>query len=754
MGQPRDGVEQEQSCSGFLGVVEKVHRPRAASPLIVSTWLVLLCVAGLAMAARASGESCPNEKFRTGPSATLPDCRAYELVTPMNLGRTQDLTFGSVGEDAAVSADGDHVALSVLVPVGPEPSVHGARAVFLRNPELGWEMHSAVEPGAGGQDLEMSLFGPDLSRVAFTSVLDLNFGEVSADRTLEAGPVGGRYTPIASIPQSDYTEFLGASSNFGDVLFTSTDHEPSLGSEPLLSGAERTAAEATDSEAPNLYDWTNGHLELLNFRTKGPPFNPCGATLGGDTTLELNNYSSVNAVSANGSKIFLTSPAPGEQAAGPGCTEPAHLYMRLEGGEPIEISAPAPEINLQSSEIKPVRYNYATPNGSSVFFNTETPLTAGESPAEKTENKLFEYDTEAPEGERLKLVAAGIPIAYGVGIDYGQGLFFSEDGSAVYVESATNGNGVREIYRIETGTGKHTFVARAGEPHGTAEPSYATPHGDFFLFTADGRSGEDGVEDEPRGAGHNEMYRYDNTDGNVICVTCGEETAPAQGAVIEPETLFFSHQNDAPALTPIAENGQMVFFQTTAQLVPQDRNSTETDYTNANGHPGLDVYEWEADGSDSCELAQGCTYLLSSGESLGPSAFLGASRSGSDVFFATPAQLVPQATPEFDNIYDARIDGGFPPPTPPLKCTSCQGVGSPAPLFNVPASVSFMGAGNPAPPVVKPTQTQELAKALKACRKKRLKRKRVACERQAKTRYGAAEPKASRSNSSTKRGSK
>jgi hypothetical protein len=149
----------------------------------------------------------------------------------------------------------------------------------------------------------------------------------------------------------------------------------------------------------------------------------------------------------------------------------------------------------------------------------------------------------------------------------------------------------------------------------------------------------------------------------------------------------------------MSENGQEVFFQTSSRLVPQDTNSTLTQ-NGVGGAPGMDVYEWEADGAGGCSLSQGCTYLLSSGQDVGPAVFLGASLNGENVFFATAAQLVPQATPEFSNIYDVRVEGGLAPPPAESECLSCQGVGSPPPLFSPGASLTFTGAGNPAPPAV------------------------------------------------------
>jgi hypothetical protein len=653
---------------------------------VTAVGFVLACVLASTGTALAASARCPNAQFRVGRSAGLPDCRAYELVTPENLGRTQALSFtgGAGGTEAAAAGDGEAVVLYTLAPLEPNASAptsySGARDVFSRNPGVGWETKSIVAPGTSGYGVAPRLYSPDLTRVAIETLpaqLNVASSEIPPYQTLEVGPVGGPYTAMATVLSSTPPELLGASADLGHVLFTSADHEL-----PLSGAPEEAAAKETDSHANDLYAWSDGRLQLTN-AWNGKLVNRCGAVLGAGFHDAGITFETVNAVSSDGSRIFFTAPeGQTEQNVGePGCDEPGQLYMRADDGEPIDVATPEP--GVQVSTVSPVRYNFATPDGSKVFFNTEMALTSDDT---SNANKLFEYDADGPEGKRLKRIASGVPAERGVGLPEAAGFIFSEDGSTVYVVYGTQT--AQEITRYSTITGEGAHVAHIEDTAGQSSRSYSTSNGEFFLFP--GKR----VENDPRGAGHLELYRYSHADGSVICVTCGTGVAPEQGRAVTMESLstVLETPDALPAVTEISENGQEVFFETSAQLVPQDQNSTAVFPRFV---PGMDVYEWEADEAGGCELAQGCTYLLSSGEASGPSTLIDASANGDDVFFESPAQLLPQATPEFPNIYDARVDGGFAPPPRARECLSCQGVGSPPPLFSPGASGTFTGVGNP-----------------------------------------------------------
>jgi hypothetical protein len=205
-----------------------------------------------------------------------------------------------------------------------------------------------------------------------------------------------------------------------------------------------------------------------------------------------------------------------------------------------------------------------------------------------------------------------------------------------------------------------------------------------------------------------------------------------------------------------------LFFDSGDALVGRDDNGRQ------------DVYEWEEPGSgvgDSCsrssagfsESAGGCVFAISNVAGDYESFFLDASPSGDDVFFATEDQLVPEDTDAHVDIYDARVGGGFPVTVQPPACDngdSCKGPVSGQPeVFVAPASATFSGVGNLAPvPSVTPSKpavesrAEKLAKALKVCRVKKNKHKRLVCEALARKRYGPVK-KAKKSDSVSGRAS-
>jgi hypothetical protein len=413
--------------------------------------LIAVITAGVALAfapaAMAAGK-CPNEEFRTGASAKLPDCRAYELVTPEELGRSQAITF-TIADHAIPSINGERLALQTFAPLEPGPDALGTRAVFSRTAQ-GWTATSLVPPEFGGRDLEMygenGLLSPDLSQVAFRSEVPLNQQERHNSPTFyEAGPVGGPYALVAEIPvRTGVVSFAGANAGtasvppFTDVLLESQDHQL------LPEGPERKLAEKAEPGAFDLYDWTGGALRLVNVQGEGADvkmLNSCGdGALGAGES--ANSPSAVSAVSADGSKIFFSS-----------C---GRLYMRVDGSETVEVSAPQ-GIEPGASERSSVSFNVADAQGTEVVFNTTTPLLPGET---TSANKLFIYDTVT---HGLRLIGEGIT-AGTVGTGY-RVVLLSEDGSAVYYSVGES------IYRYETQTGKTSFIATTATPSGGAEAS-------------------------------------------------------------------------------------------------------------------------------------------------------------------------------------------------------------------------------------------------------------------------------------------
>ena len=140
----------------------------------------------------------------------------------------------------------------------------------------------------------------------------------------------------------------------------------------------------------------------------------------------------------------------------------------------------------------------------------------------------------------------------------------------------------------------------------------------------------------------------------------------------------------------MSDDGSRLFFNSVDPLLPGDSNGKQ------------DVYQWEAPGTGSCHVGDadyfasngGCLNLISSGESSRDSEFVDASSNGNDVFIRTESSLV-KADPGLVDIYDARVNGGFPEAegTAPCEGQACQNPPA-APEAKTPASAQYSGPGN------------------------------------------------------------
>ena len=262
----------------------------------------------------------------------------------------------------------------------------------------------------------------------------------------------------------------------------------------------------------------------------------------------------------------------------------------------------------------------------------------------------------------------------------------------------------------------------------------------------------------PRAVACEELFRYHTGkagEPSLTCVSCNPAgSAAVSDALLTGEGGGVSEENDPVLSRNLSEDGGRVFFQSEEALLPSDTNHT------------TDVYEWEADGEGSCQTDtqdDGCVYLISSGSSTEQSYFGDASANGDDVFFFTRQALTASDSDNNVDVYDARVDGQEPPPCNPAEeecekkteppcetAEECKPPPSEPPAKPYPATAAFTGPGNLTPSLTEETpvkktivkkklsNAQKLAAALKACRKDRAHKKRVACEKQARSKYAPA----------------
>lgn len=633
--------------------------------------------------------ACPNEEFRSGFSARLPDCRAYELATPSTKLSSQPIGSGPP------ATDGNAIKFETSEPL-PNATTGGAHYVATRGAG-GWSAEDLIplESYTGilcsTEDNSVPAESDDLSKALVSIGKDTRAskgGEGAAFDSCNAEglqvapgePVGyenlllrdsqtGTYQ-LVNLPPPGVTpadaHFKGASADLSHVVFSEMA--------PLTANAPHGVE--------NLFEWDEGVLRLVSVLPDGTP-------VVGSLAEGREGEDGGQAISTEGSHVLFTSGG--------------NLYVRIDGERTVQVDENQGGSGTSGGGV----FQTASGDGSRVFFTDQSQLTE-DSSAAGGEPDL--YECALPEGAsqcQLTDLTVAKPTEHAdvlqisaLGSKDSSHLYFTargalasnkreyeDTGGHVVVEEAKGGE--NNLYLDNAGT--VTFIATLAEGDGSGPVS---PDGRWLAFASSkSLTGYDNGSTE-------EIFLYDSDSGELVCASCNPSgEAPTSGGQFS-RTLGI----DSRALS----DGGRLFFETSDALVPSDTNGQ------------IDVYEYE----------DGRLSLISSGTSSTESTFSGASESGDDAFFVSTQQLVPQDTEEETIVvYDARVGGGFPAVASPPACTTADACRAPTPpqpsIYGAPSSQTFSGAGN----LVPTAQAKPKAKIKHTKKTKSKKKRRRACKR-------------------------
>jgi hypothetical protein len=656
----------------------------------------------------AAPSACANDARRVEQqSAYLPDCRAYEMVSPT------DKEGGNVIADSSnvnVAVDGNAAVFSSLTGFAEPEGMAGAAQYMSQRQGApgtsGWSTHPItpkLDALAVSQVLRSLLpgyeafFTPDLSQGIFRTATPLtgdpwvsntvNFyrrgdlrGEGATSQLLSGCPLCAQTeTPLP--PSFLRPRIADASRDLSHVTFRSLF--------ALAPGAT--------PGAQNLYESVDGEVRLAGILPDGNPAPESGPGVG---NFGSNTYVEPNTISADGSRVFFNVPSSGGLLPNGG-----DLYMRENGATTVQLNK-SEKTSPESPQ--PAALYAASEDGSRAFFITDEGLVDED---DNNSRDVYMYDVSEPAGERLTLLSVDHEPAdgyyaqtvLGASAD-GHYVYFATDGQLVNGQPLIGGR--LGLYLWHDGVVKYVgaFIVigdtiinspqtRGGFP-ATMKTSRVSPDGRHLLFMSrdnasfEGRGGFPGYDqgskctfDISDGAPCRTLFLYSADSGRLACVSCG-----APGTVASSDALDNAlagqgatgrtfHQSHA-----LSDDGRYVFFHTGQSLVSRDTNGA------------YDVYEYDA--------RTGNVQLISSGTAKEDSFFLEATDDGSDVFFATTQRLLGWDKDGSYDLYDARIDGGFSEPVPvpaPCEGESCRAGAAPAPGPAPNGSAAVQGRGNVSP---------------------------------------------------------
>lgn len=652
----------------------------------------------LLVPATAGAAPCPNESARVGASAHLPDCRAFEMVSPL-------VKNGSVPTAMGVVPAGDKVIFSSSGAFADAGSANAVASPYLarRGEGEGWSTKSLAPPATVfstyfqvavlapldfSPDLESTLWKMRTSEQDATGLSEFYVRNADGDFAPLTGPMPGPTSTLRPV---------GASDDLSHVIVTMDSRQ--------LTVTDGTTNARTITDMVEVVGGETPEIRQIGVDNSGTTIQPtCGLAT---STPGSFAGSPLNAMSRDGSRIVFQ----------PLCNDSRNRqYVRVNGTQTFEVSASqcarasAPSCNAPAR----VSAQGASRDGQVFLFATTQQLIDADIDS-GTDLYICDLDSlPAPvtptNGCPSPLVGVTVT-GTATSADVRAVLTLSDDGDRVYFiaggvlaganeEGDVPGSGANNLYVYDrTGTPHIDYIGAIAANDLLLSTFGCSVQGQCVVSTSSGSArymvfptlsaltsdDEDNKDD---------IYRYDAVSKSL------DRMWPSDPAHNGPNREFHASiaargTNSSGALAglysagrdngrAITDDGSRVFFETPEALSPNDRTTGEStsDCTELSRQvdemprTGCDVYQWSSDGSIT---------LVSDGLSESGSAVELITPSGDDVFITTTTQVSPRDTDTSIDIYNARVNGGDPPvpsvgqPCDPLA-DECQ-VTSPAPLL-------------------------------------------------------------------------
>jgi hypothetical protein len=640
--------------------MKRLQRPMRGAPTIALSAIV----ASLMLAAAAVADDIPR------PPGAI-EHRGYELVSLPDKGGHQ------VHVVNLPRTGGDRVLYDVFG--GATGAVNGLTPIFrATRTTSGWRSDSILPPRAELIRLNyvISATTPDLSR-AVVSMFDGSIGSTddSPDEALGLLGPDGAQTLLHVFPVFENGGAGVAAVASEDLSHVYADVAGS--GDPGLDPSQQPGTS-------DVYDFASGTPVLVS-RMPGSGVAPlCGVQNPTDPSLAQGFASSADSAiqhwaSDDGARVFFVT-----AGDDPTCAAPLELYVRdVAARTTTPISGPPVGADPDNGVD---RFLSASADGSRVFYRTATSLVAADD-ADADASDLDIYRWTAADGNRCLTCLAPHAQVSTFAFPGNVNAVASQDGSHVYFTSpnqladapAAADPGALNLYEWRSGQATLHFIAQVnGIAARSLDGGELTPDGEVLLFTSN-QPGLDALSGASNG-GFMQYYRYDDRNGAIACLSCpasGTPTVDVSGQLTEVGSTAL--RADSRAVT---DDGRTAFFSTVDPLVPEDVNGD------------VDIYEWH----------DGTVGLITDGTTHHPEGarpqIVGNTPDGRDFYFFDVARLTSDAADDAKKLYDARIDGGFPPaPPPPPPCAGdgCHQPPSSAPELPDPFSASLVDDGNVVP---------------------------------------------------------